>query len=274
MKKTIAIIALLLFWGITTNAQKQTTGDKVLKQVLTLKIDHEGGANGANIAWHPGQKKYYAAMAGNETFPMVVFDVAGKKLSNDDLATMFDVRGLWYNPSSKTLQANGYDNFGWSDYKLDSKGIPVSSRKLSIVTSQPDAQSVGAFDTKKNVLYFYDYMLVGIERHKMTDGASDTTIQLHLGAKTQADIRDDGNTELKDNYNQNAIIYTGTPKAEIGLLNVIDKKIELYNLANGLMTQVLKLPEDAPAEASLNFSYCNGIYWLFNKADREWHGYK
>ena len=274
MKSIITILSILLISGITANAQKQTTGDKSLKQVLTLKIDREGGANGANVAWHPGQKKYYAAMAGNETFPMEVFDASGKILSPDNLETMFDVRGLWYNPVSKTLQANGYDNFGWSDYKLDAKGIPVSSRKLSVITSQPDAQSVAAFDTKNNVLYFYDYSLAGLERHNMKNGASDTTIQLHLGVKTKEGITGSENVDLKDNYNQNAIIYTGIPKAEIGLLNVIDRQIELYNLANGLMTQVLKLPDGAPAEASLNFCYTNGIYWLFDKSGREWHGYK
>ena len=276
MKKTTVIIAILLFVSTHTNAQKQTQAahDKSLQQVLILKIDRPGGANGANVAWHPGQKKYYAAMAGNVSFPMEVFDAKGKMVSPDSLETMFDVRGLWYNPTSKTLQANGFDDFGWGEYKLDAKGMPVSLRKLSIVTSQPDPQSIGAYDAKKNVLYLYDYTTAGIERHKMKDGVSDTTIRMHLGAKTKADISEFAEGDAKDNYNQNAIIYTGNPRAEIGFLNVVDRQIELYNIADGLMTQVLKLPDDAPAESSLNFSYSNGIYWLFNKTDREWHGYK
>ncbi len=274
MKKIASVLTLLLFAGIATFAQNKAAADKTLKPALILKIEREGGANGANIAWHPVQKKYYAAMAGNETFPMTVFDVNGKVLSSDNLETMFDVRGLWYNPTSKTLQANGYDNFGWSDYKLDGKGMPVSSRKLSVATSQPDAQSVGAFDTKNNKLCFYDYTMVSIERHNMNDGAVADNIQLYLGAAKKENTTETSNNDLKDNYNQNAIIYTGIPKSEIGLLNVVDRQIELYNLANGLMTKVLKLPEDAPAEGSLNFCFTNGIYWLFNKSTREWHGYK
>jgi hypothetical protein len=271
MKKLTFFAALLLFIGFNAYGQKQNA--KPLKQVMTLKIDREGGANGASVAWHPVQKKYYAAMAGNISFPMEVFDANGKMLSNDTLETMFDVRGLWYNPATKTLQSNGYDDFGWSEYKLNAKGIPVANRKLTVVTSQPDPQSVGAYDAKKNVVYFYDAQSTGIERHKMKDGTSDTTILLHPGIKNKADI-DGGLEDTKENYNGNAIIFTGIPHSEIGLLNVREAKIELYNIADGLLTKELKLPDDAPVQASLNFCFTNGIYWLFDKTERIWHGYK
>jgi hypothetical protein len=272
MNKVAFSLALFLIFSVAASAQKQPAKTKALKPFLVLKINREGGANGANIAWHPGQKKYYAAMAGNSEFPMEVFDATGKMVSPDSLQTMFDVRGLWYNPNAKTLQANGYDNYGWSEYKLDAKGIPVSSRKLSVLTSQPDPQSVGAFDPKNNLVYFYDYGFAGVEQHNMKTSAADTTIILHLNARTKDEIVP--TTEMKDNYNENAIAFTGIPKKEIGVLNATERQIELYNLANGLMTEWMKLPDDAPVEHSLNFSYCNGIYWLFNKTDREWHGYK
>src|SRR5262245_4426823 len=99
MKKYyLLIIAAILFdFSILLT---QTT----LKKVLELKMPKEGGANGASVAWHPVQKKYYAAMAGNTTYPLAVFDINGKRLSADDQTTMFDVRGLWYNSRSKKLQ--------------------------------------------------------------------------------------------------------------------------------------------------------------------------
>jgi hypothetical protein len=241
---------------------------------MTLTIDRPGGANGANIAWHPVQKKYYAAMAGNIVYPFLVFDATGNKLSPEDLETMFDVRGLWYNPTSKTLQANGYNDFGWSEYRLNEKGIPVSSRKLTIVTSQPDAQSVGVYDPKKNMVYFLDYKTMSIEGHEMKNGSSASFIQLHLRARTSDDINDIENEELKYDYNENAIVFSGIKSAEVGLLNVASKQIELYDISTGLLKQTLILPEYAPANASLNFCFSNGIYWLFDKGARIWHGYK
>ncbi len=277
MNKLKILVSVLLIVGFHTYAQKpKTTGDqqpKTLKQVLTLHIDRPGGANAANVAWHPVQNKYYAAQAGNETFPMEVFDANGRMLSDNNLETMVDVRGLWYNPNTKTLQANGYDNNGWVEYKLNGKGIPASITKMDIETGKPDPQSVGAYDPKKNVLYYFDYTTVGIERHKMSNGVSDTTIALHLGAKTKGDIVNEQEV-TKANYNENALIFTGIAGSEIGLLNVNDKQIELYNLATGLMTKALKLPDGAPVESSLNFSFCNGIYWLNDKTERVWHGYK
>mgnify|MGYP003330496660 FL=1 len=138
--KMMAIAAVLLVASL--HAESQTP--KTLKPTITLKIDRSGGANGASVAWHPVQKKYYAAQAGNETFPMEVFDEKGKMLSDNNLETMFDVRGFWYNPKTKTLQANGYDTYGWAEYKLNGKGIPTSVTKLDIEAGKPDPQSVGA----------------------------------------------------------------------------------------------------------------------------------
>lgn len=273
MKKVTIFIALVIIAVFNITATTASAQQKTLKEVMKLHIDRAGGANAASVAWHPVQKKYYAAQAGNETFPMVVFDANGKKLSDDKQETHFDVRGFWYNPTTKTMQANGYDDGGWAEYKLDGKGMPVSIKKMDVEPGKPDAQSVGAYDPKKNVLYYFDYKTVGVERHKMSDGVSDTTIMLHLGIKNKADIKDD-QEDKKTSYNENAIIFTGIKGAEIGLLNATDKQVELYDLATGLMTRVLSLPDGAPVNYSLNFSYSNGIYWLNDKTERTWHGYK
>ena len=49
------------------------------------------GNNGASVAWHPQQKKYYASFAGNATYPLAVFSENGKRLSANDLAAGFEV---------------------------------------------------------------------------------------------------------------------------------------------------------------------------------------
>ncbi len=273
MKQITLFLASIVVLSYSALGQDKKAQSTPLKEVMTLKIDREGGANGANIAWNPKEKKYYAAMAGNESFPMEVFDAKGKMLSDETLEALFDVRGLWYSSSAKALQMNGYDNAGWAEYKLNAKGIPISAKKLSVVISQPDAQCVGAFDDKTSSLYYYDYATVNVEKYDVKTGDKGNTTKLHLGAKTEKNINDADET-TKDLYNQNAIIFTGIAHAEIGLLNVNDHTIELYNLATGLLAKTLALPEGAPQENSLNFSFCNNIYWLFDKKDRIWHGYK
>ena len=85
---------------------------KVFVSILTGK-DSLPGTRGGAVVWHPLQKKYYAAFAGNWKFPMAVFDISGKLLSNEDLTTFEDLRGMWYVPKLKKICGNGYSEIGW-----------------------------------------------------------------------------------------------------------------------------------------------------------------
>ena len=165
MKKIILIISL--FCSISFGLKAQT--ERTLKQVLVLKMTSDRGANAAGVVWHPIQKKYYAALAGNEEHQMGVYDVKGKMLSKETQQTLFDVRGLWYNPVLKTLQGNGYSGKGWVEYKLDLSGMPVSVKSLFSGMNQPDLQSAGAFDPINNAVYFFDNTNGNIARHKMKE---------------------------------------------------------------------------------------------------------
>ncbi|MBM3432222.1 MAG: hypothetical protein FJX92_04360 [Bacteroidetes bacterium] len=107
--KRIFILLVIVFPSLLLHSQPF---ERELKEVIQLVIPREGGANAANVAWHPIQKKYYAAMAGNISFSLAVYDNTGKLLSPTDQETLFDVRGLWYNPTTKTIQMNGYNDFG------------------------------------------------------------------------------------------------------------------------------------------------------------------
>jgi hypothetical protein len=245
---------------------------KKLKKVLELKIPREGGANAASVAWHPVLKKYYASMAGNASFFIGVYSPEGKLLCPASQKTMFDVRGLWYNPNTKTLQMNGYKDFGWGEYKLDAKGFPLSVTVLHAGTNQPDDQSVGAFNPKDKMVYFFNEE-GNVDKYDYKDATFLENIGLHLGvAEKDADDMAD-NYEVLDLYNS-SIIYTGIPGAELGLLNYENKEIELYNLKTGYLVRKLGLPDDAPVHDFLDFSYSNGIYWLFDTEARIWKGYK
>lgn len=276
-KKPAAVSALMGSEpGDKETKNNSNAGNKELRiisaeKVMEMKIP-EGGANGAAIAYHPKEKLYYAAQAGNKVFPMVVFDKDGDVLSAEDQQTMIDVRGLWYNPKTKKLGGNGYDDFGWFTYDLNKKGLPETINITKEGMSQPDKNSAGVLNTADDEILFLDGLNIVCYNTDGTDKKK--TIQLHIGAMNAKDGITMTSTDFEANYNSRSIIYTGAKGAEIGLLNITKKQVELYDIKSGYMSQIIKLPVDFEIETYFNFTFCNDIYWVFNKQSRKWMGYK
>jgi hypothetical protein len=232
------------------------------------------GTRGGAVVWHPVQKKYYAAFAGNENYPMAVFNNTGKRLSGDELTCMADLRGLWYNTKLKKICGNGYNETGWFNYTLDVKGIPNELVVTTEGMNQPGKQSIGVYNPNSNMVYFLNGQHIEVYNSNAMP-EEDSTIRLYPGiSRKEAIVNTDDASVLPEDYNNNELIYTGFPKAEFGLLNTNLKQVELYNRKTGLMTQKLKLPEDIELWTAFNFSYTNGIYWSFNQDTRIWTGYK
>ena len=280
MKKII--ISLLMLSPFLLPAQLV----KTLKKTITLNMpgkvyvsyntgkDSLPGTRGGAVAWHPVQKKYYAAFAGNQSYPLAVFDGKGKLLSDDKLTCMYDLRGLWYNTKLKKICGNGYGDIGWLSYKLNSNGIPEDAVIDAAGMNQPGSQTIGTYNSKLNTVCF----LYGQEIYLYDEGAmqlDNGTIRLYVGISRKEDIDKDDNGEyLSDDYSSNVLIYTGISRAEYGLLNISQRQVELYNEKTGLITQKLKLPATLPTWSSFNFSYSNGIFWAFDQDTRTWSGYK
>ena len=264
MKKILATI-LFLAIGFTTVLNAQ---DRLLKKVLELPVLREGGQNGGAVAWHPKQKKYYAAMAGNASFPLVVFDEKGKVLSDEDLTTMFDIRGLWYNSKKGELQMNGYFENGWAKYILNDKGIPTDIEVIVDDMAQPEENSVGEYSAKEDVVYFLD-SYGSLSRYYPETGSFKDDVLLYLGGGNSKEEEFD--IEY-DNYNFSYAAITNENDAAI--LNEKLKLIEVFSTETGKLKRKLKLPSNAPVDTWMNFSYCNGIFWLFDKDERKWIGYK
>lgn len=243
-----------------------TAQNRMLKKVIELAMPGDLGSNGASVVYHPVQKKYYCAFAGNSDYPLAAFDLKGKLLTGADITTGFDVRGMWYNSKTKTIQANGYNDFGWTDFKINTKGVPTGNEVFMAGMTQPDAQSVGLFNDKLQKVYFLKN--ISIVKYDLKGNELDS---MQLFPKMVAD--DQMGDGLPEDYNGTPI-YTGILKGEIGLLNNTDKKIELFNLATGKPTTAWQLPNDAPDNVLFNFAYSNGIVWLFDKEARTWYGYK
>ncbi len=272
MKKTFLAFLSILF--VSSIAVAQLVAVKPIKKIITLTMPDGTGSNGASVVWHPGMKKYYAAFAGNVSYPLAVFDATGKRLSADELETMVDLRGMWYNTGSKKIEANSYDEGGWISYTLNTKGIPQDIVQLMEGMVQPDAQSVGVFDAAKKRISFlkegsvYSYSLKGV--------AADDVIELkRIGPEiVEEELEDEEEMEeVSDGYNATSLCYTGIANAEFAILNYNLMQIELYN-RKGMMTKAFKVPDGITVYTNFNFAYANGIWWLFDKEAREWNGYK
>jgi hypothetical protein len=268
----------LLVTAVSLTVSAQTTKPKVLRKTLTLIMprtdaDDMPGRNGGSVAWNPLQKKYYAAMAGNFSYPLAVYDMDGKLLSPETLNCEVDVRGLWYNPVKKQVQGNAYADAGWFALKLDAKGIPESNDIIREGANQPGDNCVGAYNTAtKEVLFLKDGY---VSFYSFVDGMSNNSVQIQWGRTKNDPVINEGDEDVTpDNYNHTTVVYTGLKGAELGFLNNDNKQIELYSIDKGTMTTVLKLPEEAVVNSSFNFAYTNGMYWLYDIDKRVWTGYK
>jgi hypothetical protein len=235
------------------------------------------GTRGAGVCWNPVTKMYYAAFCGNAGFPMAVFTPAGKRVSKDDLTTMEDIRGIWFDPSINKIMANGYREIGWINYELDKAGIPTSNYYKFLGMNQPTEQCVGSYDNKlKQVFFLSGSKVIRYSTETATSSpVAVDSVQIHWGRKKIDGAGEDEDAYASnENYNYTNVIATNIPGSEIAVLNTNLYQVELYNIKDGFLRQTLKLPETAKAEPSFNFAYSNGIWWLFDMEKRTWVGCK
>lgn len=270
MKKITLFVLITLYTCINLMAQVIA---RPLKEVAILTMPGDNGSNGASVVWHPALKRYVASFAGNAAYPLAIFDVMGNRISPDGLETMLDLRGMWYNTVTKRIEANGYNDKGWISYQLDVKGIPEDFKSILSGQVQPDAQSVGVFDAAKKRVCFLNGSK--IFSYSLQGAIADDIIELKF--KNNVSTQPEG--ELEDNskpvaeYNITTLCYTGMVNAEFGVLNYGEIQIECYN-RKGILTKIFKLPEDISLYTNFNFAYANGIWWMFDKDNRKWVGFK
>lgn len=245
------------------NDLKYGTLDSLVTR-LTIPKELTGGANGAGIAYDPVRKLYYAAMAGNKDFGLVIYNSKGLVVAST--TTMIDVRGIWYNPLTKNIEVNGYDENGIAHYIRNDKGIPTDVVIDHLGKNQPDENSCGALNTADNTVLFiveddYDYK-IEVRNTSAYEYKDEITIN----------IPDDG--EFIGSLNNTTVVYTGMPKAEIGILNTYEDAVYLVDLKTGNVSTKLDLSTSVTPEGMFNFSYANKLFWFFDKTNRVWSAYK
>jgi hypothetical protein len=247
------ITALLLLVVASTFAQKTYNA----KRKTILNIVGTKGTNGCSVVYNPDKKVYYANIAGNAEYPIETFSKKGNNLLSQE--TGFDLRGLWYNPDSKKLEANGYGDNGIVSYEINNNGSPASATVIFDGSNhQPSDQSVGVYDPEGKKIYYFSEGEIHV--YNRSNGDFNKSFQLKNSPVDYS------------SFNYTSVIFTGRGGFELGLLNYLDKEICLFNL-NGNYSGKIKLPSDAITHDAFRFSFANGKIWLYDVDTRSWTGY-
>ncbi|MEI8060355.1 MAG: hypothetical protein WCG67_09370, partial [Ferruginibacter sp.] len=211
MKKSFLLLSAILMISTVSFTQTSRALKKVIELIMIPKTEGDNmlGTRGASVVWHPLQKKYYVSFAGNEGYPMAVFNAIGKRLSPDTLKTMIDTRGLWYNPIKKRICGNAYGDNGWFSYTLDSKGIPIYFMVDFENMHQPGEQSVGAYNASTKQVLFLSGSTISVYNAMAEEEEPDVKTMIHWGRTAKDGIgEDEDETEVPQGYNNSTIIYS------------------------------------------------------------------
>ena len=226
------------------------------KASLTLKFKQSTGTNASSVTYNPKAKLYYSCIAGNRAYPLEVFDINGKNVFQT--TTGVDLRGLWWNNKSKSLEGNCYGTGGIVSFPLSKKATPFIGVKtlLEGADHQPGKNSCGVYDSKKKQVLYYNYGYAV----KYTDGEKVETLKLSIPNISH--------------INSESLIYTGKKSMELGVLDYINKKVYLFNKKTGEKSATITLPADAITHSVFRFAYANNYVFLYNTESRSLTGYQ
>lgn len=248
---------LTLFAFVLILPLSLTLSQKTYQAVNDISLTFTGsdGTNASAVIWNSDRKIYYAVIAGNADYPLEAFTKKGKTLHSSMAG--IDVRGMWYNSKTKCLEGNGAGETGIFSIALDAVGKPQKPEVLFSGQLQPDFQSIGAFDDKNQLIYyFYDGIIYTYNRE---NGEAGEIIEL-----------EDFPGDL-ENINLTTVIFTDRKGEELGILD-IEGKVYLFDL-NGTHKATVQLPEDAITNDFFRFSFANERIWLYDVDSRTWKGY-
>jgi len=223
MKKLFSFIALLLFFVQAFSQTKTPTG-----YTVKLQLRSTAGTNGSAVTYNATSGLYYTIIAGNEDYPIDVFDASGNWQTY--ITAGQDMRGFWYNSTNNTLEGNNTKGelYAWG---LNSRGIPGSNPK-SLYKNVP-VQNLQCVDYNFNDIIYQYYNGVVYSTSANKPGKM-KKIKLAIAS---------GEIE---NYSSYSMGYTGVAGYEIVLLNGATQSVVFFN-KKGKFVNTVKLPEDTLA---------------------------
>jgi hypothetical protein len=258
MKKLFTLICLL--GSLAAVAQTPT----VAIDTFTIKIElpKGSGTNGAGVAYNPEFGYYYMPMAGNKSYPIYVYNKKWELV--DEMDNLIDFRGIWYNPDTKKLEANAYNDSTIYTIKLNSAGIPIGVEKTAVTppVSDDDKNTCWAYlPSEKSVMVYVD---------------ADTRVIFYdrtAGVRKRSALTDPAIPQ--DDINYATVLYSGMAGKEIALGDYMDNAFWLYNAKTGAQVETVLLPFHHPLMRDrFNIGWANGIIWIFNTDERTWYGFE
>jgi hypothetical protein len=246
------LVALLLNIGLAQSPL--ATGE----QVISYRFQDGSGTNASAVVFIPGPNVFITVIAGNADFPMEVFDPQGKTLAS--MPAGLDMRGMWYNPATKQLEANAAGEDGWYSMTLDAKGVPNGSWTLiRSGQNQPDFQSVLSYVApKKKLVTFYD-------------GNFSYWGRKNAKEKVRYQHGTPGDTDWY--INPTTAAYTGNDDFPIAVLELNGEQVLFFDL-KGKYLAATKIPGGLPEIDGFRFSFANKRAFVYDATERIWKGYK
>jgi hypothetical protein len=225
---------------------------------FTYTFESDEGTNASAVAYIPGKDLYITCIAGNADYPLEVFDRSGKTI--ESMSAGLDLRGLWYNPATKNLEANVAGEGGWYTIALGDNGVPTGDwtciRKGLI---QPDFQSVLAYvpSIKKLVTThngFFSYW--GRKNFKQ---------------KVRYQHGTPGDTDWY--FNPHTAGYTGNDDYPIAVLELNAGQILYFDL-KGLYLGATTIDGGLPEMDGFRFAFANRHAFIYDEVTRTWSAYR
>ena len=152
MKKNILLLFLSGIYSYSDAQKKPVVG--AVKSDLMLMMESSDGTNACSVTYNPDKKLYYCFIAGNNDYPLEVFDIKGKNVYTGTIG--MDARGLWYNPKYKQLEGTCYNN-GYFSIPLTVEGFTQEPVYVNESVKFAGEQSVASFSPANGEIYhFYD----------------------------------------------------------------------------------------------------------------------
>lgn len=252
MKRILLIFAGI--FAISVYAQLQPSSFATFQ--FKYQVNGLDGYNGLSVTYNPHMDLYYCVFAGNADFPLEVFNSSGKMVMSTNAKV--DMRGLWYNPKTKTLEGTKYGG-GAFLMNLDNNGYPISLNypKNGNQFSTDDIQSV-TVSNGKNEIYAYNNKSI--------------TVYNKSNYKKKKQIMLKNLPTSWEYINPTSMIYLGVKNVEFGLYDAYGLKLQLFDLKGNFKTSV-NIPDNAPYSEIFRFAFANNKLFLFDADSREWYAY-
>lgn len=224
---------------------------------LSLQLQSAQGKSPNQVIFDARHQQYISGWVGSREFALEVFSAQGEPIAQTPAE--IDLRGIWLGFRSKKLMTNAYLG-GIEARKMDESGIPNGEHQIINHRHEPPSNdAVATLDTDRRKLMYL--MAPGVWLYTPK-------------GKAIKPIRFKGLPVSWDYLNPTQAIYTGWKGKEIGVLDVKNKKVYLFDKQTGVFAASISLHPKTHVPERFGFAFANGLLWLYDAPKRRWVGYR